>query len=336
MRCGIGRAIGAGVVALSAGTAFGIVGGQNSAPGSWLGVGRLSIPAAMGGSMLCTGTLIPPKPGSNMSYILTAAHCLFSQDAMGNWVQTPTNQISFNLPDVPGIGGTHYFAQEVYLNGYNPAAGVLGGNDIAVICLGVDLRGIAPHYNFNMGSINPVNPSLTAHKVGYGRSGTGATGDANPAGTKREGTNQVDRAGPVPPPAGGLTDQTPSANNLTAPPNTLLYDFDRPDGSNGPLGGPAGGSLECTTAPGDSGGPMFQYDFTTNEFRITGITSYGSDAPLLDMNGNRIRNGSRFGEIAVDTNVAAFSNWICSVIPAPGTGALVAFGLVAFGTRRRS
>lgn len=91
----------------------------------------------------------------------------------------------------------------------------------------------------------------------------------------------------------------------------------------------AGGSLEGDTAPGDSGGPLFEYDFTDSQFVITGVHSFGSDNTL-----------ARYGDIGVDTQVQAYSTFIAGAVPEPvsfgiffGIGGILALPHIGFGRR---
>jgi secreted trypsin-like serine protease len=101
-----------------------------------------------------------------------------------------------------------------------------------------------------------------------------------------------------------------------------LTNADNPGGTNA-----AGGSIEGDTAPGDSGGPLFQFDSVSSAFVITGVHSFGSDNAL-----------ARYGDIGVDTYVTPYANFISyyqNNVPEPTSVGVVigAAGLLA--TRRR-
>jgi hypothetical protein len=326
-----------------------------SAPGSWTGVGNITLDGA--DSVLnqhCTGTVIVAPQNI---WVLTAAHCFFDE----NDVLLDPQRLRFNLPE-GGITNVFYAGQQLVPHpNYNPAVGVTGGFDIGLIKLGVNLAGLTTPWNFNHGEIADeradLNLGITAHKVGFGNSGDGASGaTANPPGvpnagdpnaqqgTKREGTNFVNFYGPVV--AGNaIFDTTDDVNQLTAPADTLIYDFDNHvAGGNGSLTSPNGsfgtatGTIEADTAPGDSGGPMFMFDDTNNRFIVVGVTSYGTDFfdEAADAIGPGADDGSRFGDIAVDTRVQSYADWIDRVIvPEPAAFSLALAAVLATGSRSR-
>jgi hypothetical protein len=329
-----------------------------SAAGSWTGVGNILLDGT--DKILnqhCTGTVIVAPQNI---WVLTAAHCFY--DNAG--VLLNPQRLRFNLPE-GGITNTFYAGQQLIPHpNYNPANGVTGGFDIGLIKLGVDLAGLTTPWNFNHGEIADeradLNPGIIGTKVGFGLSGDGVNGaTGNPPnvpnlgdpdaqeGTKRQGTNFVNFYGPVV--AGNaIFDTTDDVNQLIAPANTLIYDFDNHvAGGNGSLTSPNGsfgtatGTTEVDTAPGDSGGPMFMFDFPNNRFTIVGVTSYGTDFadgnPQVPVVGPGPDPGSRFGDIAVDTRVRAYAAWIDQVIvPEPASLTLVLALVAALGAGSRS
>ena len=74
---------------------------------------------------------------------------------------------------------------------------------------------------------------------------------------------------------------------------------------------------------------MLMFDSTQGKFVVVGVTSYGTDGP--DM----FDNGSRFGDIAVDTRVQSFQNFIMSDVPEPSSALLLAAGIVGLALRGR-
>ena len=327
-----------------------------SAAGSWTGVGNITLdgldPVL---NQHCTGTVIVAPQNI---WVLTAAHCFYDN----NGVLFNPQRLRFNLPE-GGIANTFYAGQQLIPHpNYNPAVGVTGGFDIGLIKLGVNLAGLTTPWNFNHGEIAneraDLNPGIVGTKVGFGDSGDGVNGaTSNPPGvpnagdpnaqqgTKRQGTNFVNLYGPIV--AGNaIFDATDDVNQLTAPANTLIYDFDNHvAGGNGSLTSPNGsfgtatGTTEADTAPGDSGGPMFMFDFTNNRFTVVGVTSYGTDFgdPPPPGLGPGPDPGSRFGDIAVDTRVRAYANWIDQVIvPEPASVMLALAVVAALGAGSRS
>src|SRR5678815_410601 len=77
--------------------------------------------------------------------------------------------------------------------------------------------------------------------VGYGATGTGATGDVTFDGLKRAGTNMIDAVA-----------ITPGKDN-----RILLEDFDSGFASDNVYGSASALALESLIAPGDSGGGLF-------------------------------------------------------------------------------
>lgn len=310
----------------------------------------------------CTGTLINSNKGT-ARHILTAAHCLF--DFNNKRIQPQDFIVNFPEPN-NGIAAVNYGVQSTSLHpNFNLNTLV---NDIALLTLGVDLKGVTTAYNINRPALIPderanMGSGLVGNKVGFGTGGDGTNGaTGNPAGvpvggsldaragTKRDGDNLVELFGPVAA-ANGVNDGL--GNLLTAPSNTLIYDFDdHVAGGNGPLDPAANAALgaalagqftgpsaavglqEVDTAPGDSGGPMFMFHNPTNQWLVVGVTSFGTDAganPPPPF-------GSRFGDIAVDTRVQAFTGYVDRSIPEPASVILFAMGaalLGATGLRRR-
>jgi len=207
----------------------------------------------------------------------------------------------------------------VDMNGMGQGHRVVG-RDLAIITLAAPIPG-ATFYPINMGQIpDERDPSLQTVKVGFGRAGNGEFGviRASPSGEKRFWENTVDQFGD------GISTYHLMGNRDEAPPlNTLVYDFDRP--SDGILGSSnlenffdelrsgAVGPLEGSPAAGDSGGPMFQRLDANSPWILVGITSSGSDS------------NSRFGNVAYDTRVRAYADFIQS-IPEPSALVLGAIG----------
>ena len=230
----------------------------------------------------CTGTAI----ASNL--VLTAAHC-FASDQRRSSFLIPFSDVN---DSVSQSGDLFIFP------GYDRAKqsfDQLSFPDLAVIKLDNPL----PNYVRTYG-INSAFPGAISGHVGYGRTGTGVSGQLpGTDGTKRFGFNEVER--------------------IEENGNYFVTDFDG-SGAN-TLGDNGLGLLEVATAPGDSGGPVFfnparnlsfniaknppppgtTFKLTPDVDYIMGVTSYGTWARGQDQAG--------YGSLSYFTNVGPFAYW---------------------------
>lgn len=200
------------------------------------------------------------------------------------------------------------FVEEVIIHPDWVQDGFLGGADIALLRLSNSIANTDPATLHQGG--NELGRVGTA--VGFGRFGTGLTGaQFGTEGTRRAGNNIID----VLATARGWDERI------------LLTDFDNPlnpgdstYGSDLPL------DLEYSIAPGDSGGGLFT--LIDGQWQLVGISSF-----INSTDGNP--NGD-YGDSNGFTRVSDFTPWINSIVPAPGTTAVFAGGLLLMGRRRRA
>jgi secreted trypsin-like serine protease len=254
----------------------------------------------------CTGTLM-----TTGRHILTAAHCV----ADGSGTILPGNHsLTFEMP-TGDITITVPFDASVQAIASNPGFdGDTGnGNDVALMVLPdqdnltvPNRQMIAPlgAERFGLFTANTeVGQNFTV--VGYGRTGTGTTGNQmGTGGTKRLGMNRWDSSQTQ-----TTLGNAPQSSTMPADGTALAYDFDNGMAANDAFGAGYGindlglGANEACQAPGDSGGPAFLGNL------ISGIVSFSrqryASPPDIDAVGN-----NTFGEFAVMTRVSAFLPYI--------------------------
>lgn len=232
-----------------------------------------------------------------------------------------------------------------------PSPGLDQGADLVLVRLGTPTP-LAP------AAVAPrVSPGAVAFLGGYGRTGTGVLGAAGPA-ERLFAMNVIDRR--LAAPGGGLLvtdfdDGSASRNALDAATvRRTYYDlgFDGPQLSSSVLDLPPGTSLagweglptasaffpgmahaflEGTSAPGDSGGPLFVFDAGENLWQLAGISSWGIN-PLLPE--GFARSDSRYGDLAFFTDLTTHHEWIAATVPESSWLPWLGLGLLT-GIRRR-
>ncbi len=191
-----------------------------------------------------------------------------------------------------------------YLPSSLSAYGVLTGFDVSVATLTSPAPAAAPRYELYTGS---GDIGVSTVKSGYGGTGHGSTGATTSDYLKRAGLNLYDTTAENGMALFGWYPLQPGAY--------LSYDFDSGLSDNdayGYVGLPhlGYGADEVGSAGGDSGGPTFVLD--GGVYKIAGVTSWGVGFDgLPDANPS---NGSSWGELAADSRVASYTNFIQSVV----------------------
>lgn len=266
------------------------------------------------GTFLCTGSLV----GGMHSKVVTAAHCLL-------------NATSIDAVFFPPAGGTIVKTTSIYSIKPGYTGAVIDENDIGVITLGSQVAGIDGYHLFGDDPLGRIYD-----EVGFGASGTGATGVTIPAGLRRHGFNRFDFSADDPIFGGFWGDQKilfADFDNGTAAQDAscrLTAFFTLANSAYCDLGL---GAAEALSAPGDSGGPLFV------DGRLAAVASFGltfGDQVVGDV--DLVLNSS-FGEFGGYVPVGPHMEWLRDAIaPEPVTLVLMLTGLlgIAVMVRRRS
>jgi PEP-CTERM motif/Trypsin len=343
------------------------------------GVGGLLIRYANGAGSTCTGTLVsasvvltaahcinPTARGSavaSLSFFLPGF-----RNALYNGGVTPAGAD----PNPIMLMGTHYAINPNFIP-TAAAGGTLGGSDLALVYLSTSApsdRQVSGIYRGNS-EIDAIHT-----KVGLGTRGFGQTGTMNLTrdgfdsfdGRKREGNNIYEYT--YKDIFGQDLGTDANGNQRADADSVLLFDFDsglRVNDVFGRLGEIAAGfgkpqtgvvvnglSTEVNSSPGDSGGPTFingliagitSFGFSGNFFYgETGCGGVGNVDTARAVGTGATCTNSSFGEVAGDTRVSYFTNWIDAGIagrvsriqvPAPATLLLLALGFIGIGFFKR-
>jgi hypothetical protein len=277
----------------------------------------------------CTGSLLN---GSGGLKILTAGHCVSDNSNTVVWSSFTARFRNAN-GTFTEVNGTGFAVQSNY------SGNVLEEQDVAVLTLSSPAPAGARGYSLFTG-----NPLVQYTAAGYGRTGTGLTGDNNTANNQFSAVNVL-RAGQNRFNTTGRDDQTfaSSANsNFAGYGGILLSDFDDIDGSGDSFSCFLGfcetgfGLNEVGIGRGDSGSAAL-----TSTWDILGVASWGSSVDGISLS----QYGTDFGYACVANfagNAACLANYnfvqrqLSNVVPEPGTYALMVTGLVGlFGIARR-
>jgi len=248
----------------------------------------------------------------NHSYVLSAAHVV---DPNRNGSVAPAGNVSVHV-NYNGNSSTVLGVSAIHVNpAWYQNTGQFNDDLVVLQLSGVVPAGV-PTYDLYRVPTTAVSPTQTITIVGYGQSGTGATGPtiANGVNVKRTGQNRADAVG-IDDDGGALVE-------------VYQFDFDGPTG-NGPLGGPTlGSTLESGFGVGDSGGPAF-------------ISGPGGVPLIFGINtaGFTTAQGNFpfFGSAGGGQIVSAYQPFIDQYtgVPEPASLGLIAVGAGALLLRRR-
>ena len=215
-----------------------------------------------------------------------------------NWVLTAAHVVEGGRGVRFNVNGTAYTATRWAANQKYDGQ-LIKGYDIALIELSQPVTGVIPAQLYR----GKRELNLNGTFVGFGRTGTGLTGDLTDDRLKRAGTNTVD---------GYLSRDKQGllriSQKLKSSHRSFAVDFDEPGNPlKSRLGSPQPTELEYLISRGDSGGGVF-VDDPTDAFGalLAGVHSFGE---ILDE-----KDDSSYGDLTGHTRVRAFAKWIDKVM----------------------
>lgn len=218
-----------------------------------------------------------------------------------NWVLTAAHVVEGGRGVRFDINGQTYTASRWAANQRYDGS-LIKGYDIALVELSQPVVGVTPASLYR----GRREFNLSGTFVGYGRTGTGITGDTIDDRVLRAGTNVID--GHLRRDRRGLLQ---IIQKLKSNYRTFAVDFDEPGNPlKNQLGAPEPTELEYLISRGDSGGAVFVDDPTDGVGPLlAGIHSFGE---ILDE-----RDDSSYGDLTGHTRVRSFAKWIDRSITSP-------------------
>ncbi|MFT3735106.1 MAG: trypsin-like serine protease [Rhodocyclaceae bacterium] len=300
--CALGLSLGLGAPASHA-----IVGGSGADTSSfWSGV------VEVGGA---SGVLL------SSGYILTAGHV-----AYGAITDPSSLSITFVINGVQ----TSVAAEAIYVDGFNWSTDSSGryNNDIALIKLATAAPTGATSYDLYSGA---AATGSTVTMVGFGNTGTGASGETNGTyGTRYIGSNRIDK----------LYADSNSSGTAGYTGLTEIVEFDFDGGGKNAYPTSSATSAEAQYGSGDSGSPMFIQ--SGGQWLLYGIASYHGQTCAVAISGvcqtPYSLSASSFGSIGGATYAPAYTEWInttIAAVPEPHGWMLLLGGLGVLALRKR-
>lgn len=257
------------------------------------GVGSITISTSRG-NYICTGTPI------SSTHVVTAAHCVdMNSDGKSDrkdGIKSVTFNLNYGTTYTSRITASSWLIHPDFTGFNRPSV----SDDIAILTLSQSIPSDVPQYGLFRGDLAGKEITL----VGYGQSGDGISGYTVGASytVKRSGKNVVDAFY-------AQDDAGRSAAN-----EVFRFDFDRANGTNGPLGGPSlGNNIETTLGGGDSGGPSFVND--SGVWRLAGVNTFSQSTATV--------SAPKFGSLGGGMSIPAYASWIDlivggAIVPASG------------------